>query len=58
MKKAANFLKHVYNSSIQDVANIVTAEAENDRETIIEYLNAVKEFTEGLIEIVKNNEST
>ena len=58
MKEAVNFLREVYDGSIMDVANILTAEAENDKETILKYLTSVKEYTEGLIEKVKNNEST
>lgn len=39
------------------VANILTAEAENDKETILNYLASVKKYTEGLIEKVKNNDT-
>ena len=56
MKEAVNFLREVYGGSVVHVANILTAEAENDKETIIKYLEHVKEYTEGLIEKVKNNE--
>jgi len=56
MKEAVSFLREVYDGSIMDVANILTAEAENDKETILKYLASVKEYTEELIEKVKNNE--
>ena len=49
MKPAVNFLRQVYEGSVNDVANIIVAEAEGDKETIIQYLNRVKEYTEKLI---------
>ena len=58
MKEAVSFLREVYDGSIMDIANILTAEADNDKETILKYLASVKEYTEGLIEKVKNNGST
>lgn len=33
-----NFLRHVYSESITDIANIMVAEAEDDCDTIIQYL--------------------
>ena len=33
-----NFLKHVYSESTPDVANILVAQAEDDYDTIIQYL--------------------
>ena len=33
-----NFLRHVYSESIPDIVNIMTAEAEDDYDTIIQYL--------------------
>lgn len=33
-----NFLRHVYSESVTDTANIVVAEAEDDYDTIIQYL--------------------
>lgn len=56
MNEAVSFLREVYDGSIVDIANILTAEAENDKETILKYLASVKEYAEGLIEKVKNNE--
>ena len=37
-----NFLKHVYSESIPDVANILTAQAEDDYDTIINYLYSLR----------------
>ena len=56
MKEAVNFLVEVFATSYEDFAFIYTAEAENDKETIIKYLTNVKDYTEGLIEKVKNDE--
>lgn len=33
-----NFLRHVYSESVSDIANIMVAEAEDDYDTIIQYL--------------------
>lgn len=33
-----NFLRHVYSESVSDIANILVAEAEDDYDTIIQYL--------------------
>ena len=49
MKEAVNFLRQVYEGSLLDVANILTAEANGDTETIKKYLAAVRDYTEGLI---------
>ena len=56
MKEAVNFLIEIFATSYEDLATIHTAQAENDKETIIKYLTNVKDYTEGLIEKVKNNE--
>ena len=53
MKEAINFLRTVYNDSVPDVANIIVAEADKDKEVILNYLTAVKEYTEKLIDKVK-----
>ena len=49
MKEAVNFLRQVYAGSMLDVANIITAEANEDIETIKKYLTTVRDYTEGLI---------
>ena len=56
MKEAAMFLIGVFDGSLGDIANVLNAQAENDKDTIIKYLTSVKEYTEELIEKVKNNE--
>lgn len=33
-----DFLQHVYSQSVSDIANIMVAEAEDDYDTIIQYL--------------------
>ena len=55
MKEAVRLLLSVFRNSFDDLAVIFTAEAENNKETILKYLANVKEYTEGLIEKVKNN---
>lgn len=57
MKEAVNFLTQVFYGSVENVATIKVAEAENDKETILKYLTNVKEYAEGLIEKVKNNDT-
>ena len=49
MKAAINFLTHVFDSSVKDVATILVAEAENDKKTILAYLNTVKSYVEDFI---------
>ena len=56
MKEAVNFLVEVFATSYEDLAFIYTAQDENDKETILKYLANVKDYTEGLIEKVKNND--
>lgn len=33
-----NFLRHIYSESVSDLANIIVAEADDDYDTIIQYL--------------------
>lgn len=56
MKTAIRFLVHVYGDSVTDVARILTAEADRDKEVILSYLEQVKEFTTKLINEI--NEQT
>ena len=37
-----NFLRHIFSESYKDLANITVAEAEDDYNTIIHYLEAMK----------------
>lgn len=39
---APNFLRHVYSESVPDLAKITVAEAEGDYDTIIQYLEGLK----------------
>lgn len=38
-----NFLKHVFSESVPDLANIVVAEANCDKDTLVRYLEGVRE---------------
>lgn len=49
MKEAINFLKHIYSESVPDIANILVAEAEGDKETIRRYLTSVRDYVEELL---------
>ena len=49
MREAVNFLRQVYEGSMTDVANIITAEANEDTETVKKYLTTVRDYAEGLI---------
>lgn len=41
-KTATNFLRHVFANSVTDIANITVAEAEDDYDTILQYLVIVQ----------------
>lgn len=43
-KTAVNFLKHLFNGSIPHIANIATAEAEGDKDTIRKYLEDIRDL--------------
>lgn len=49
MKEAVRFLTQVYNGSVYDIAAIINAEAEGDKETIVKYLMRVHNYTARLI---------
>ena len=51
------FLRRVFAESVEDIANITVAEAEEDTEIIIEYLKAVIDFINIEIKDLTNNES-
>ena len=53
-----NFLRHVYSESVPDLAKITVAEAEGDYDTIIGYLENLKEYIEKWIGELKNESST
>lgn len=50
MKEAVNFLRTVYSESVKDIATIIVAEAEGDKEIIRKYLCTVRDYVDGLIE--------
>lgn len=50
MKEAINFLRTVYSESVKDVATIIVAEAEGNKEIIRKYLCTVRDYVNSLIE--------
>lgn len=50
MKEVVNFLRTVYYGSMTDIANILTAEADGNKEILRKYLQTVREYVDGLIE--------
>ena len=48
-----NFLRHVYSESVSDVANILCAEAEDNYDTILEYLSNLHTTVGNWIEELK-----
>lgn len=50
MKEAVNFLRTIYSGSFKDIATIIVAEADGDKEIIRKYLLTVLEYTNSLIE--------
>lgn len=51
-----NFLKHIFSESVPDLANIVEAEATDDKETLIDYLTSVKRHIGIWIDEIKDME--
>ena len=41
-RTAGNFLRHIFSDSATDIANITVAEAEDDYDTILHYLEGVQ----------------
>ena len=56
MKEAVNFLTQVFDGSVTDIANIKVAEADNDKATIEKYLITVCDYTEKLINKLKEDQ--
>lgn len=50
MKEAVNFLRTVFSKSVKDIATIIVAEADGDKEIIRKYLRTVRDYIDGLIE--------
>lgn len=55
-KIATNFLKLVYSESIPDLANIIVAEAEDEYDVIINYLEDIRRATEKWIDELKDEQ--
>ncbi len=53
LQEAVNFLLTIYSGSIPDIAAILNAQAEEDKETLIKYLENVKAYTDKVIERIK-----
>lgn len=51
-----NFLKHIFSESVPDLANIMEAEANDDKETLIDYLKSVKIHIDGWIAEIQDRE--
>jgi len=48
-----NFLKHIFSESVPDLANIVEAEATDDKETLVGYLATIREYIDKWIKEIK-----
>ncbi len=53
MKEAINFLKHIFSESVPDIANLLVAEANGDKYTILSYLAGVVQYVDKLIKNIK-----
>ena len=53
-KMAVNLLKNIYQDDFMAVAQIITAEADENKEILIEYLDCVEEFVKKLKEKLSN----
>ena len=51
---AVNLLKNIYQDDFMAVAQIITAEADNNNEILIEYLDCVEDFVKKLKEKLSN----
>lgn len=52
-RTAGNFLRHVFSESAADMANITVAEAEDDYNTILQYLGSIQRTIDMWIEELK-----
>ena len=56
-RTAGNFLRHVFSESNADLANITVAEAEDNYDTIIQYLESLQDAIGGWVyELKKERE--
>ena len=54
MKAAVKFLRYLYADSVQDVANLLVAEAELDVEMVKVYLLNVRNYIDKLLNEIEN----
>lgn len=52
-RTAGNFLRHIFSESAADMANITVAEAEDDYDTILQYLEGIQGAIRKWIEELK-----
>lgn len=52
-RTAGNFLRHIFSESAADIANITVAEAEDDYNTILQYLGSIQRTIDMWIEELK-----
>lgn len=52
-RTAGNFLRHIFSESAADMANITVAEAEDDYDTILHYLDSIQSAIGKWIEELK-----
>lgn len=55
LKMAVKLLRSVYQEDITAISQILVAEAENDTEIILSYLDCVEEFVVKIKEKIKEN---
>lgn len=55
-KTAGNFLRHIFSESAADMANITVAEAEDDYDTILQYLESIQDAIRGWIRTLKQEQ--
>ena len=57
-KTAGNFLRHIFSESAADMANITVAEAEDDYDTILRYLESIQDAIRSWIRTLKKERET
>lgn len=50
VKRASRFLRNVYSEDILALGQILNAEAENDKDMLVEYLACVRDFCQTMID--------
>lgn len=54
MEAAVKFLRYLYADSVQDIANLLVAEADGDVDTIKSYLTGVRNYIDKLLNEIEN----